>query len=186
MRRPSQLRLAALWGALASVAFAVLVAYLAHVALGGEGRLGFDETNAAGLLEGALFVVAFGSGLRYARSALRLPSPTLLSFGLVAPPAARRVVAEVPVVEAAQGLHTLAENRMVIVLEEGVPSGVTGVRRERITPWDEVVKIDGAVAVTDLRKVLARERVVAVLDGERVVGVVTQEMYLAGLWGTVR
>lgn len=186
MRRPGQLRLAALLGALGAVAFALLAAYLAHLLLGGEGTLGFDEVNAAGLAEGAIFVAAFVSALRYVRSALRLPSPTLLSFGLVAPPPAHRVADEVPVVEAAQGLHTLAENRMVIVREEGVPSGITGVRRERITPWDEVVKVDGRVAVTDLRAVLARDRVVVVTDGERVLGVVTQDMYLAGLWGTVR
>lgn len=186
MRRPAQLRMAALLGALAALAFALLVAFLAHLALGGGGRLGFDGLNAAGLLEGALFVVALVSALRYARSALRIPSPTLLSFGLVAPPPARKVVAEVPMVDATQGLQTIAENRLVIVQEHGVPIGVTGLRRERITSWEELVTVDGGTAVTDLRRLLAHEPLVVVVDDGRVLGVVTQKMYLGGLWGTVR
>jgi predicted transcriptional regulator len=117
---------------------------------------------------------------------LRIPSPTLLSLGLVAPPAARKVAAKVPVVESAQNIQTLAEHRIVVVEDHGVPIGVTGLKRERITSWEELVKIDGSVAVTDLRRVLAHEPLVVVLEGGRVAGVVTQEMYLGGLWGTVR
>lgn len=186
MRRPSQLRLAALLGASASVGFAVLVAWGVHALLGGEGRLEFGVWNAAGLLEGAVFVLAFVTALRYVRSAVRLPSPTLLSFGLVAPPTAARVAQEVPIVDAARGLHTLVENRIVIVEEGSVPVGVAGVRRETITSWEDLAKVDGRVAVTDLRRLLAHEPLVVVLDGERVLGVVTQEMYLAGLWGSLR
>lgn len=186
MRRPSQLRLAALLGASASVAFALLAAWATHVALGSEGRMGFGTFNAAGLVEGLVFVLLFVTALRYVRSALRLPSPTLLSFGLVAPPTAARVAQEVPMVDAARGLHTLIENRIVIVEEDGVPVGVAGVRRERITSWEDLVKVGGDVAVTDLRRVLAHEPLVIVVDEGRVRGVVTQEMYLAGLWGSVR
>lgn len=186
MRRPSQLRIAALLGASASTAFALLGAWGVHAALGFEGRLGFGRFNAAGLAEGFVFVLLFVTALRYARSALRLPSPTLLSFGLVAPPTAARVAQEVPMVDAARGLHTLIENRIVILEEEGVPVGVTGVRRERITSWEDLVKVSGVVAVTDLRSVLAHEPLVVVTDDGDVTGVVTQEMYLAGLWGSVR
>lgn len=186
MRRPSQLRLAALLGAAASVAFAVLVAWGLHALFGLEGRLEFGVWNPAGLLEGLLFVLAFVTALRYTRSALRLPSPTLLSFGLVAPPTAARVAQEVPIVDSARGLHTLIENRVVIVQEGGVPVGVAGVRRERLTSWEELVKIDGSVAVTDLRRVLAHEPLVIVISDGAVQGVVTQEMYLAGLWGSLR
>lgn len=186
MRRPSQLRQAALVGSLAAVLFGLLLAFALFLLLGREGRLGFAAWNAAGLAEGAVFVLAFASGLRWVRSSLRLPSPTLLSFGLVAPPPARRVAAEVPVVDASAAHQTLVESRLVIVRENGVPVGVAGLRRERIVPWDELVKVDGRVAVTDLRRVLAHEPLVVVTDGERVLGVVTQEMYLAGLWGTVR
>jgi hypothetical protein len=64
-----------------------------------------------------------------------------------------------------------------------VPIGMSGVRRERITSWDEIVKVPGEVAVTDLRSLLAHEQLVVVMDGDEVVGVVTQEAYLAGLWG---
>lgn len=186
MRRPSHLRLAALIGASASIAAALLTAWLVHLLVGSGGRLGFGTFNAAGLLEGLVFILAFVTSLRYVRSALRLPGPTLLSFGLVAPPNAAKVAQAVPQVDAARGLHTLIENRIVIVEEEGVPVGVAGVRRERITSWEDLVKVDGGVAVTDLRRVLAHEPLVVVVDGDRVLGVVTQEMYLSGLWGSVR
>jgi hypothetical protein len=186
MRRPSQLRLAAFLAAMASVAFALFAAFLLYLLLGREGRLGFHDFNPAGLAEGLVFVLALVSALRYSRSALRMPSPTLLSFGLVTPPSARRVAATVPLVESAQNIQTLAENRIVVVEEHGVPVGITGVKRERITSWEELVKVDGSVAVTDLRRVLAHEPLVVVVEGDRVAGVVTQEMYLGGLWGTVR
>lgn len=186
MRRPDQLRRHAALAASASVAFALFVAFLAFLALGREGRLGFTSFNAAGLVEGVVFLAAFVTALGWVRSALRLPSPTLLSFGLVAPPAARKVAAQVPVVDATADLQTLGEHRLVIVQEAGVPIGASGVRRERITSWDELVKVPGDVAVTDLRRVLAHEQLVIVVDGAEVLGVVTQEAYLAGLWGPVR
>lgn len=185
MRRPGQLRLAALVGAGASIGTALLAAYGVHVVLGGGGRLGFGSANLAGLLEGLVFIAVFSGALRYVRGVARVPSPMLLSFGIVAPPSAARVAQTVPVVDAAHGLGELTFNRIVIVEERGVPVGVTGVRRERIVPWDELVSVDGSVAVTDLRRVLAHEPLVVVTDGSRVVGVVTQEMYLAGLWGKV-
>ena len=186
MRKPSQLRLAAFLAAMAAVAFALLLSFALYLLLGRRGSLAFHDFNLAGLAEGLLFVIAFVSALRYLRSALRMPSPTLLSFGLVAPPNASKVAAEVPVVESAQNIQTLAENRIVVVEEQGVPIGVTGLKRERITSWEELVKVEGSVAVTDLRRVLAHEKLVVVMEGEKVAGVVTQEMYLGGLWGTVR
>jgi hypothetical protein len=186
VRRPAQLRLAALLAGLAAIAFALLAAFVLYLLLGRQGRLGFHDFNLAGIAEGLLFVVALVTALRYLRSALRMPSPTLLSFGLVAPPPARLVAAEVPVVESAQNIQTLAENRVVVVEERGVPIGVTGLKRERITSWEELVKVEGSIAVTDLRRVLAHEPLVVVMEKGRVAGVVTQEMYLGGLWGTVR
>lgn len=184
MRRPAQLRSAALWGALASFAFALLVSFLTFLLLGRAGRLGFVAFNAAGLVEGGVFVVAYSGALIYARSSLRLPSPTLLSFGLLVPPTTGRAALAVPQVEASEVVHTLAENRVVIVRQGGVPVGVTGLRRDSITSWEELVKLPGDVAVTELRRVLAHEQLVVVAEGERVQGVITQEMYLAGLWGT--
>lgn len=186
MRRPAQLRFAAVLAGLAATFFALFFAFLLYLLLGRQGRLGFNDFNLAGIAEGVLFVIVLVSALRYLRSALRMPSPTLLSFGLVAPPTARRVAAEVPRVESAQNFQTLAENRIVVVEEQGVPIGVTGVKRERITSWEELVKVDGSVAVTDLRRLLAHEPLVVVMEGDKVAGVVTQEMYLGGLWGTVR
>jgi hypothetical protein len=186
VRTPTQIRIQGLIGALVSIAFGLLLSFGAFVLMGREGRLGFDGFNPAGLAQGIVFVVAFATFLRSTRSALRLPTATLLSFGLSAPPTAAKVAKEVPVVDTANLGQTLAENRMVIMQEQGVPVGVSGVRRERLLPWDELVKVDGGVAVTDLRRALAHERVVVVMAGDRVLGVITQDMYLSGLWGTLR
>lgn len=186
MRRPAQLRAAALLGATSAMIFALLVALLVFWAFGGQGRLGFASFNVPGLLEGVAFVLAYSGALIFVRRSVRLPSPTLLSFGLLAPPTAGHVAAEVPMADAAQVALTLTANRIVIVQDEGVPVGVTGLHHDRITSWDEVVKVDAAVAVTDLRRALAHEQLVVVLDGSEVAGIVTQEMYLAGLWGSVR
>ena len=182
MRRPRRLRLLSLVGALTSLAVALLGAYLVHRLLGRGGRVGFDGFNLFGVIEGGVFVVAYTTGLRYARWVLRLPGPTLLSFGLVTPPEARRVAFAIPSVDASRGLQSFVETRIVLVQDRSVPIGLTGVRRERIVPWDEVAKVDGRVAVTELRALLAHELLVVVLDRGRLSGVVTQEMYLAGLW----
>ncbi len=186
MRRPSQLRLAALLGALAAAAFALLLALATFWLLGSSGRLGFTTLNAAGILEGVVFLLAYSFSLIYVRSALRLPSPTLLSFGLLLPPTVGRAAAKVPVVDSSQVAQTMMENRIVIVEQGGVPIGVTGLHHDRITSWEELVKADAAMSVTDLRRVLAHEQLVVAMDGDDVKGIITQEMYLAGLWGSVR
>jgi len=186
MRRPDELRRQAALAASASVAFALLAALAVFLLLGREGRLGFSGVNLAGLAEGMAFLVALMAALIWVRAGLRLPAPVLLSFGLVAPPRARRVAAKVPVVDVAAAQFTLADHRVVIVQEDGVPVGMSGVRRERITSWDEIVKVPGDVSVTDLRSLLAHEPLVVVMEGDAVAGVVTQEAYLAGLWGRVR
>ncbi|MEJ2289028.1 MAG: hypothetical protein P8Y02_10370 [Deinococcales bacterium] len=185
MRRPGQLRSAAFWGAIASMAFALLLSFVVFLLLGRAGRLGFTSFNPAGLVEGVVFVVAYSAALVYARSALRLPSPTLLSFGVLVPPSAGRAAGRVPQVDSGEVVHTLAENRVVIVKQGGVPVGVTGLRRDSITSWEELVKVPPGVAVTELRRVLAHEQLVVVSEDETVHGVITQEMYLAGLWGNV-
>ncbi len=186
MRRPSNLRVSALLGGLVAIGASLLITYFLFLLLGRRGTLGFASFNAAGVVEGLVFILVFVTSLRAVRSAVRLPSPTLLSFGLVAPPPAAKVAQDVPQVDASRGIDTLTQNRIVIVTSDGVPVGVAGVRRERITSWEDLVKVDGRVAVTDLRRVLAHEPLVIVMDGNTVRGVVTQEMYLAGLWGQVR
>jgi len=186
MRRPEELRRQAFLAACVSLAFALLVAFGVFVLLGRGGRLGFTGVNLAGLLEGLAFLVALMAALSWSRVALRLPSPVLMSFGLVGPPRARKVAARVPVVDAATSLHTIADHRVVIVQGDGIPIGMTGVRRERITSWEDIVKVPGDVSVTDLRALLAHEQLVVVTEGDEVLGVVTQESYLAGLWGRVR
>lgn len=185
MRGPLQLRLAAVLAVAASLAFATAAAFAVSRVMDG-GRLGFAGTDLPGAVQGAAFLVTFTLGLLYARGAMRLPSPTLLSFGVLAPPDAAAVAERVPIVDAGHGFHTLAGHRVVIVEDDGVPVGVAGVRRDTITSWADVVKVDGRVAVTDLRRILAHEPLVVVVRGDEVRGVVTQEAYLAGLWGRVR
>lgn len=186
MRRPAQLRVAALLGATSAMIFALLVALLVFWAFGGRGRLGFASFNMPGLVEGVVFVLAYSGALIYVRRSLRLPGPTLLSFGLLVPPTAGRVATKVPMVEAAQVPLSMTANRIVIVRDDGTPIGITGLHHDRVTSWEELAKVEATVAITDLRRVLAHEQLVVVLDGSDVAGIVTQEMYLAGLWGSVR
>ena len=183
MRRPDQLRVRALIGALTSVGFGLLVAWFVHLGLGRQGLLGFSIANAAGLLEGAAFVVAAFAALRAVRALLRLPSSSLLSFGVAVPPSVASAAMAVPTVDAEALVQTMAEHRQVVVLDEGVPVGIAGVLPDRVVAWDEVVKVDAAAALTELRPVLARAPLVAVMDDGRVVGIVTQERYLAVSWG---
>src|SRR5690606_39592790 len=56
----------------------------------------------------------------------------------------------------------------------------------RIPSWEELGTAPADVAVTELRSLLAHEQLVVIMDGQEVKGVVTQEMYLAGLWGAIR
>src|SRR5690606_25125761 len=154
----------ALLGALAAMAFALLITWLLSLLIPGDGRLGFGAFNAVGLIEGLVFVLVYSLALIWVRSSLRLPSPTLLSFGLSAPPTAGSVAMDVPVLNATQAVQTLIENRMVIVHESRVPIGVTGLHHDRITSWEELVKVPADVSVTDLRRVLAHEQLVVVMD----------------------
>jgi hypothetical protein len=161
----------------------VFVAWLVHLGLGRQGVLGFGVVNAPGLLEGAVFVVTTFAAVRTVRALLRLPSSSLLSFGVAAPPSAASAATAVPTVDADALVQTMAEHRQVVVLDDGVPVGIAGVHPDRVLAWDEVVKVDAAAALTELRPVLARAPLVAVMDGDRVVGIVTQERYLAVSWG---
>jgi hypothetical protein len=183
VRRPRQLRSRAFLGTLTALAIALVAAYATHVALGRQGLLGFGVTNPAGVLEGGVFVVVLLSALRAVRALLRLPSSTLLSFGAATPPAASVAAVPVPLVPADALVQTMAEHRRVVVAEDGVPVGIAGVRSDRLLGWDEVIKVDGRVALTELRPVLAHAPLVVLLDGERVLGIVTQDSYLAVSWG---
>ncbi len=183
MRRPEQLRARALMGMLVALALGLAATYLVHVALGRQGLLGFRVANLAGLVEGVAFVLVFVTALRALRALLRLPSSTLLSFGLAVPPDAAAAARPVPSVDASTLVQTMAEHRQVVVEEDGVPVGIAGVVPDRLLAWDEVVKVDARVALTELRPVLASEPLVAVLDGGRVAGIVTQDSYLSVSWG---
>jgi hypothetical protein len=142
MRRPDQLRPKPFSPPAAAVAFALFVVVPRLPRFGREGRLGFVGFNLAGLVEGIVFLAAFVTALGWVRSALRLPARRCSRSGSwprpppAGSPSGCRSSTPAP-------LQTLADHRVVIVQEGGVPIGVSGMRRERITSWDELVKVAG-------------------------------------------
>jgi len=159
----------AFWAALS---FGLLVGFVAHLVLGG--KVGWEGFDLPGLLEWFLFLVAFLLGLFVARRAARVPCSALLSGGLVAPPAAKRVARPLPELASPADEHP---GRLALLVEEGRPVGVLGLGPE-IVPWDEVLVVSGDTALTDLAPLLWRQEVVFVADGDRVHGAITREDYL--------
>ncbi len=179
MRTPTQLRITALIAYAVSLACGVGVAYLVHVLLGNAGRFGFEDFNPGGVVEGFSFVIAFGFIILAARELARLPVATLLSLGLIAPPSAARAAQPINSVENPSSLDM--QNEISVLKQNGRPVGIVGGRNERARAWEDVPKISGEAAVTELRDLLSHTPLVAVVDGDEVHGIITQEMYLAGL-----
>jgi hypothetical protein len=170
------------------VAFAValgtglVLAFLVHLLFGGVGQPGFRAPNPGGLLEGAAFVLGLSGALLVARRALRLPSAVVLSLGLVVPPTAARAAQGVADLEWRSGGGAGWSEGVSVVRQDGRPVGLHDPSRDRTTAWDEVPRVPGGVAVTELRGSLARSPLVVVADGDDVYGIITREMFLAGLW----
>jgi len=171
MRRVRDLRLAGLISFVAALAVSLLVGLIAHLILGGH--LGWEDFDLPGLVEGFFFLVALAGGLLVAKRAVRVPCATLLTAGLLAPPAARRLAKPVPVLE------NPAENpgRWAVLVEGGEPVGVLGLKDE-IVPWDAAPVVAGEVAATELAPLFLQGEAVFVADGSRVHGVITREHYL--------
>ena len=171
MRRVRDLRLAGLIAFVAALAVGLFVGLVVHLLLGG--RLGWEDFDLPGLVEGFFFLVAFVLSLFAAKRAVRVPCSTLLTAGAVAPWPARRLAEPVPAVA------TPAEGggRWAVLVEDGRPVGVLGLGSE-IVPWEEAPVVAGEVAITELAPLFWQGEAVFVADGTRVHGVITRERYL--------
>jgi len=172
LRKVRELRMAGLIAFVAALAVGLFVGLLVHLLLGG--RIGWEDFNAPGLVEGFLFLVAFTLSLFVAKRAVRVPCSTLLTGGVVAPFPARRVAQPVPLVSSpAEG----DSSRWAVLVEGEKPVGVLGLGRE-IVPWEEAPVVEGDVAITELSPLFWQGEAVFVADGDRVYGVITREHYL--------
>lgn len=172
MRKVRELRMAGLIAFVAALAVGLFVGLLVHLALGG--RIGWEDFNLPGLVEGFLFLVAFTLSLFVAKRAVRVPCSTLLTGGIVAPFPARRVAQPVPLVASpAEG----SSGRWAVLVEGEKPVGVLGLGSE-IVPWEEAPVVEGDVAITELAPLFWQGEAVFVADGDRVHGVITREHYL--------
>jgi hypothetical protein len=182
MRTPRDLQLAAVLGFGLALGAGLLASFLVHLLLGGVGRASYSDFNIAGLLEGLGFALAFTFTLLAVRRLAKLPGPVLLSLGLAAPPAAKAIAEAVNIIERSGGLDGGISGEFAVLKQGGRPFGVFDPARDRTVAWDEVQKVSGEVAVTELRPLLVGVPFVIVADGERIYGVVSREMYLRAVW----
>ncbi len=171
MRTAKELRIAGLIAYIAALAVGLLLSLVVHLLLGG--RMGWEDFDLPGLVEGLAFLVAFSGGLVVAKRSIRVPCGTLLSAGLFAPPTARALAEAVPRLDSPAGF----EGRWAVIVEEGRPVGVLGLA-EQIVPWDDAPVVAGAVALTELAPLFWQNDAVVVADGDEVHGVITRERYL--------
>ena len=179
MRTPRDLRIASLIGYGIAFAAALAGSFVVHVVFGSEGRGGFRDLNLGGILETLGFVLAFSFAMLLARRVLRVPVASLLSAGLIVPKTAQSVAQ--PVEDLENPSHLELGQGIAVLRQGGRPVGVHDASRDRMTAWEDVLRVPGNAAVTELRDLLARSNFVVVADGETVRGIITREMYLAGL-----
>ncbi len=178
LRTPAQLRASSLIGYALSVLAAIIVSYLLHLIFAGEGRGGFRDLNLGGLLETLAFVLTFSFALLGARRVLKVPVTSLLSAGLIVPKTTAGVALPLKTHDNPAGFEF--GGGLSILRDQGRIIGVSDARGE-ITAWDRVPRVESNVAVTELRELLSSAQYVVVATGDNVRGVITQEMYLAGL-----
>jgi hypothetical protein len=178
LRTPTQLRISSMIGYAVSLLLAIMAAYVMHLLFASEGRGGFRDLNPGGILEIVAFVLAFSFSLLAARRVLKIPVTSLLSVGLIVPKSAQVVAVALKTHDNPAGFEF--GGGLSILRDQGRIVGVSDARGE-ITAWDRVARVDANVAVTELRGLLSNAQYVVVASGEDVRGVITQEMYLAGL-----
>jgi hypothetical protein len=178
-RTPTDIRRQAWIGYAAALLLAVLAAYLAHGIFAGAGEAGFNDLNPGGIIEVLAFAVAFSWALLGARKLLRLPAATLLSVGLIVPPSASEAARPARTIEGNPAMAGV--DGMAVLLEHGRPVGLFDPLTGRITDWEKVTRVPSTAATTELRGLLGSAALVVVADGENVRGVITRDMYLAGL-----
>ena len=179
MRTPKDLRIASLIGYGISFAAALMASFVVHLVFGSQGRGGFRDLNLGGLLEILGFVLAFSYAMLLSRRVLKVPVTSLLSAGLIVPKMAASVAQ--PIEDLENPSHLDLGQGIAVLRQAGRPVGVHDASRDRMTAWEDVLRVPGSTAVTELRDLLARANFVLVTDGEQVRGIITREMYLAGL-----
>ena len=178
LRTPTQLRVSSLIGYALSLLAAIMAAFVLHLLFASEGRGGFRDLNPGGLLETLLFVLSFSYSLLAARRILKVPASSLLSAGLIVPKTVAAVAVALKTHDNPAGFEF--GGGLSILRDQGRIVGISDARGE-ITAWDRVPRVDSAVAVTELRGLLSDAQYIVVARGDDVRGVITQEMYLAGL-----
>jgi len=172
MRTVRDLRLAGLIAYLAALIAGLAVSGLIHLALGGQGRFGWEGFNFFGLLEGLAFLLVFTLSLLLAKKAVKVTATTLLSAGIFAPTSARKLARPVPVITALQSF----EGNIAVLLEAGQPVGVIGIA-DSLVPWDEAPVVAGNTAAGELGSLFRQHPIVFVADGDTVHGMITRERY---------
>jgi hypothetical protein len=178
LRSPSQLRASAIIGYVLSLLAALTAAYIVHLLFAREGRGGFRDLNPGGILETLIFALSFSYALLAARRILKLPVTSLLSVGMIVPKTVQTVAISLKIHDNPAGFEF--GGGLSILRNQGRIVGVSDERGE-ITAWDRVPRVDVDIAVTELRELLSNTQYVVVATGDDVRGVITQEMYLAGL-----
>ncbi len=172
MRTVRELRWAGAIAYLAALVAGVAVSGVLHLLFKGQGRLGWEDFNPLGLLEGVAFIFTFTLSLWAAKRAVRVPCTTLLTAGIAAPPSAGRAARELPVIDKVESF----EGRVAVLVEDGQPRGVLGIS-DHIIPWEKAPVVDAAVAVSELSALFWRNPLVIVTDGENVLGAITRERF---------
>jgi hypothetical protein len=134
--------------------------------------------NPGGILETLVFALSFSYALLAARRILKVPVTSLLSVGMIVPKTVQTVAISLKTHDNPAGFEF--GGGLSILRNQGRIVGVSDERGE-ITAWDRVPRVDVDIAVTELRELLSNTQYVVVATGDDVRGVITQEMYLAGL-----
>lgn len=179
MRTPKQIRIAGLISFSSSLLIALVVSFIVHLAMGQpESYFSFTRVSWSGLLEAVVFWVVFIACLLFFRGGLRIPASAILSLGVIVPPRASSVCQEVPRVDDVSLVRELSQYRTVVVMQDGVPVGITGVKPGVIISWDDLVKVPSEVAISELKGALAKDPLVVVADENQVHGIITQSLFI--------
>jgi len=172
VRTVRELRWAGAIAYLAALAVGLLVAFLVHLLMKGQGRFGWEGFNPGGVLEGFVFLFVFTFSLWAAKRAVRVPCTTLLTAGIVAPPSAGKVARSLPTIEQVESF----EGRLSVLTEGGEPQGVLGLE-DRMVPWERAPVVPAEVAVSELSALFWKSPVVFVVKDGEVLGAITREHF---------
>jgi len=172
MRTVRELRWAGAIAYLAALVVGLLAALLVHLLFKGQGRFGWEDFNSIGLVEGLAFLLTFTFSLWAAKRAVRVPCTTLLTAGVMAPPAAGKVARPLPLIDKVESF----EGRLAVLMENDEPRGVLGLD-DHVIPWEDAPVVPAETALSELAGLFWKSPVVLVADDEKVVGEITRERF---------